>query len=107
MYLFINPAALFLFYFSIFFLFACDNKKENSEGKLVKVYADLLIMQDTTKFESGSLDSLRTIVLKRYDLNFEDYKNMIERHNKNPETWAKFFDNVTKYLNELKSKDEN
>ncbi len=85
-------------------VFSCSEKKTVDEEKLIKVYADLLIIQDTTKTENYSLDSVRSIVLKRYDLTFSSYNEMINELNQQPEKWEKFFDKAIAYVNELKVK---
>jgi hypothetical protein len=85
----------------------CSKQKPIDEEKLIKVYADLLIIQDTTKAENYSLDSIRTLVLNRYGLTYPDYNEMLNELNKQPENWEKFFDKAVAYVNELKSKEKN
>ena len=87
--------------------FSCSKKNTVDEDKLIKVYADLLIIQDTTNVENYSLDSIRTIVLDRYDLTLPQYKEMISDYNQDPKRWEKFFDKAIAYVNELRTKKKN
>ena len=98
---FLIPLAIF----SFILILSCAEKKSIDENKLIKVYADLIIIQDTTKTENYSLDSLRTIVLDRYNLTYADYKEMIDVLNQQPEKWEKFFNNAVAYVNKLKTKE--
>ena len=86
---------------------SCSKKSTIDEDKLIKVYADLLIIQDTTNAENYSLDSIRTVVLDRYDLTLPEYKEMISAYNKDPKKWEEFFDKAISYVNELKVKNKN
>ena len=86
---------------------SCSKKNTVDEDKLIKVYADLLIIQDTTNIENYSLDSLRTTVLDRYDLTLPQYEEMIKVYNQEPKKWEEFFDKAIAYVNELKAKNKN
>ena len=86
---------------------SCSKKNTVDEDKLIKVYADLLIIQDTTNIENYSLDSLRTTVLNRYDLTLPQYEEMIKVYNQEPKKWEEFFDKAIAYVNELKAKNKN
>ncbi len=86
---------------------SCSKKNTVDENKLIKVYADLLVIQDTTNAKSYSLDSIRTIVLDRYDLTLSKYKEMISQYNQEPKKWEEFFDKAIAYMNELKAKNKN
>ena len=86
---------------------SCSKKNTVDEDKLIKVYADLLIIQDTTNIENYSLDSLRTTVLNRYDLTLPQYEEMIKKYNQEPKKWEEFFDKAIAYVNELKAKNKN
>ena len=86
---------------------SCSKKNTVDEDKLIKVYADLLIIQDTTNIENYSLDSLRTTVLDRYDLTLPQYEKMISEYNQEPKKWEEFFDKAIAYVNELKAKNKN
>ena len=85
---------------------SCSKKNTVDEVKLIKVYADLLIIQDTTNIENYSLDSLRTTVLDRYDLTLPQYEEMIKVYNQEPKKWEEFFDKAIAYVNELKAKNK-
>ena len=89
------------------FSLSCSKKNTVDEDKLIKVYADLLIIQDTTNVENYSLDSIRTTVLDRYDLTLPEYEKMISEYNQDPKRWEKFFDKAIAYVDELKTEKEN
>ncbi len=86
---------------------SCTKKNPVDEDKLIKVYADLMIIQDITNVENYSLDSIRTVVLNRYELTLHQYKEMISEYNKEPKKWEEFFDKAIAYVNELKAKNKN
>jgi Domain of unknown function (DUF4296) len=82
----------------------CSKNRIINEDKFVKLYADLVIQQDTLNTLNYKTDSLKIAVFKRYDVNEEDYKNTIKYYNQDPSRWEKFFNKVTAYLEGLKKK---
>jgi hypothetical protein len=93
--------------FKLFLVFslllsACDKGPAIPEEKFIKVYVDLLIVQDTTTAETISLDSIKTLVFTKHNISSEQYDETINYYNSQPEKWAAFFDSATVYVERLK-----
>lgn len=65
-----------------------------------------MFSQDTVLINNDNVDSLKTEVFARHNINEEDYQQTIDFYNKTPERWEKFFDRVVEYIESLKSKPE-
>jgi hypothetical protein len=83
-------------------LSGCDKEPPIPEEKFIKVYVDLLIIQDTTNTDTFSLDSVKTIVFDRHSISVEQYDATINYYNSEPEKWQAFFDSATAYVEGLK-----
>ena len=83
-------------------LSGCDKEPPIPEEKFIKVYVDLLIIQDTTNTDTFSLDSVKTIVFDRHSISVEQYDATINYYNSEPEKWQAFFDSATVYVEGLK-----
>ncbi len=81
--------------------FSCGNDQPISEEKFIKIYANMVIMQDTS---SLSQVQVRDKVLLNYKYSLNDYKQTIDFYNSDPEKWQKFFDKVVTYIESLKPK---
>lgn len=90
----------------LFILSACDKGPPIPEEKFIKVYIDLLIIQDTTTAETFSLDSIKTLVFTKHNISSEQYDETINYYNSQPEKWAAFFDSATVYVGRLKRDSE-
>ena len=101
----LNIKILFLIIFTLF-LSACDKDPPIQEEKFIKVYVDLLIVQDTTTAETISLDSIKTLVFTKHNISSEQYDETINYYNSQPEKWAAFFDSATVYVERLKKETE-
>ena len=98
---------LLIFYVLLFaFLSNCSEEEIIPEDKLIKIYVDILIAQDTTSDKSITTDSLKAIVLKKYDVPDSLYLKSIENYKASPAKWEAFFDNAIKYVEELRAKPE-
>jgi hypothetical protein len=91
-----------LLIFLFFFISACDKGPPIQEEKFIKVYVDLLIVQDSTTAETFSLDSIKTLVFTKHNISSEQYDETINYYNSRPEKWAAFFDSTTAYVERLK-----
>jgi len=91
----------------IFLIVSCDEDPPITDKKFLDLYVDLLIIQDTTTATNFSIDSVKTLVLDRYDISNEQYDSMIKFYNSNPEKWITFFDSATAYVERLKLEAEN
>ena len=86
----------------LLFFSSCDKEPPITEEKLIKVYVDLLIIQDTTTAKNFSLDSVKALVFKSYDVTAEQYDATLNYYNSRPEKWSDFFDRATAYAEGLK-----
>ena len=80
---------------------SCDKSPVIEEKKLVRIYAEMIFMQDTS---SQSLSIIKEKVLKKFNVRENDYGATIKYYNDNPERWQKFFDEVIVYIESLKPK---
>jgi hypothetical protein len=88
----------------IFLLFlSCEKQSPISEEKFIKVYVDLLILQDTTGTNSSAFDSLKTLVFKNHNISAEEYEATINYYNSEPKRWEGFFDKAIAYAEKLKN----
>ncbi len=62
-------------------------------------------MQDTLSDNSISNDSLKTLILQKYNVTDSIYSKTIEYYNNNPDKWEKFFEEAIKQVEELKATD--
>ena len=94
-------------FISIILFYGCDKEvKVIPEEKFIKVYVDLLILQDTTSTDSLSLDSLKTLVCKNHNVSDEEYNATIRYYNSEPKKWEEFFDKAINYVEALKKEAE-
>ncbi len=82
----------------------CSGEEVIPEEKFIRVYVDLMIVQDTTRSKPLPLDSLKEIVFTKHEITSELYDKTIARYNSSPEDWEEFFDKAIAYLEELKTK---
>jgi hypothetical protein len=87
-------------------LSACDKGPPLSEDKFIKVYVDLLIIQDTTTANNFSIDSVKSLVFTRYNISAGEYEATVNYYNSQPEKWVAFFDSTTAYVERLKKEAE-
>ena len=92
---------------NVFLVAACDNEPPISQDKFVRVYVDLLIIQDTTTVENYSVDSAKAAVFNKYNVSAEQYDSTINYYNAEPERWIQFFDSAGAYVERLKASAEN
>lgn len=95
-------------YFILFitFIFGCNKKETIPEEEFVKVYVDILVMQDTLQDKTIPPDSIRAIVLKQHNISDSVYTNTISYYNESDERWEKFFDKAIRYVEEKKITEE-
>ena len=95
-----------LFIVTILLIQGCEKDPPIQEEKFIKVYVDLLIIQDTTTVENFSPDSVKTLVFARHNISSEQYEKMLDYYNSQPEKWTAFFDSATSYVERLKKEAE-
>ena len=83
--------------------FSCSKEDILPEDTFINVYIDILVAQDTLTDSSISNDSLKTIILQKYNVTDSIYTKTIEYYNNNPDKWEKFFEDAIKQVEELKA----
>ena len=84
-------------------LSACEKGPAIPENEFIKVYVDLLILQDTTGVNTSVFDSLKTSVFKNHGVSAKEYDATINYYNSNPKKWEEFFNKAIAYAEKLKS----
>jgi len=87
-------------------ILGCSKDKVIPEDEFIKVYVDILVMQDTLQDKSIPPDSIRAIVLKQYNIPDSIYTSTIDYYNESEERWEKFFDKAIKYVGEKVPKEK-
>ena len=80
---------------------SCTKQPPIEEKKFVKMYADMIFMQDTSLL---SQIAIKEKVLRKYSVTESDYNNTIKIYNEDPEKWSVIFDSVVVYIESLKPK---
>ena len=89
--------------FLIVFIFGCSKDDILPEEKFRKIYIDILVTQDTLSDNTISNDSIKTLILQKYNVHDSLYTKTIEYYNNNPDMWENFFEDVIKKVEELKA----
>jgi Domain of unknown function (DUF4296) len=98
---------LYILYFILFsFQLSCTNDKVIDENKFVKIYADLVIVQDTLNGNKTVFDSVKEVVFKKYDVSQERYDSTINYYNRDVKRWENFFNKASAHIETLKSKNQ-
>jgi major membrane immunogen (membrane-anchored lipoprotein) len=79
----------------------CSSKTLN-EDKFVKIYAEIIIAQDTAKFVPNNFKPVEDKIFKRYGITGGEYSATVDSYNKDPEKWEKFFNKAISYVESLK-----
>ena len=82
-------------------LLSCKKSSAIDEKKFIKIYAEMIFMQDTSKL---SPQTIKENVLKKFSVSEKDYNNTIMFYNDDPERWQKFFDSTIVYIEKLNPK---
>jgi hypothetical protein len=80
---------------------SCKKTSVIDEKQFIKIYADMIFMQDTS---SLSQFSIKEKVLAKYKISENDFDNTIKFYNEDPEKWQPFFDSVVVYIESIKPK---
>jgi hypothetical protein len=83
------------------FFQSCQKSSAIDEKKFVKIYADMILIEDTS---SLSQPIIKEKVLKKFSVSENDYDNTIKIYNSDPEKWQAFFDSVIVYIERIKPK---
>ncbi|MDR3627980.1 MAG: DUF4296 domain-containing protein [Ignavibacteriaceae bacterium] len=79
----------------------CSNKTVD-EDKFAKIYAEMIIAQDTANYAPNNFKPVQDTILKRYGVNRTEYTATVEAYNKDPQKWEKFFDKAISYVEALR-----
>jgi predicted ATP-binding protein involved in virulence len=78
------------------------SKKTVDEDKFAKIYAEMIIAQDTANYAPNNFKPVQDTILKRYGVNRTEYTATVEAYNKDPQKWEKFFDKAISYVETLR-----
>jgi hypothetical protein len=78
---------------------SCKKSPSIDENKFVKLYTEMIFMQDTS---SLSQLAIKDSVLKKFSVKEFDYVNTVKFYNDDPERWQRFFDSTLAYMERLK-----
>jgi hypothetical protein len=95
-----------IIFFLTVFIFSCSKDDILPEDKFRKIYIDILVTQDTLADNPISNDSLKTLILQKYNVTDSIYSKTIEYYNNNPAKWEIFFEDAIKQVEELKATEE-
>lgn len=98
-----SSSFLITFLTLIFFLsIDCNQNKIIDEEKFVKIYADIIIANDTISGASHSADTVLQRVLLKHNVTLEQYEATVQYYNQDSERWEKFFSKAIAYLEQKK-----
>lgn len=87
-----------LFLSLIILFFACNDKPPVEEKMFIKIYSEMIFMQDTSFLSQSEIKSK---VLRRFKISKTDFDATIKYYNNKPERWQKFFDSTIVYIDRL------
>ena len=85
-------------------LAACSDSREIEQDKLVKIYVDILIAEETYFDNTDSLQIKYDEIFDGYNVSEEDYRKQIEIMALDKEEWDRFFNKAYVYIDTLKSR---
>ncbi len=88
-----------------FILIGCDSEEKINKEKVAHLYVDLLIAQETYKYNVDSLKITTDSLYNEYQLTETQYKNTLEKFKYDEETWNEFFKIAEEYLDTLKAQE--
>lgn len=86
------------------FAISCENQPPLDHKKFVKLYADIIIMEDTASISQAEV---KKIIFDQYKISQKKYNMMIDYFNEDADRWQKFFDDVLAHLENKKPKIKN
>jgi hypothetical protein len=78
------------------------SKKIVDEDKFAKIYAEMVIAQDTASYTPDNFKPVQDKIFKRYGITRDEYSATVAAFNKDPEKWEKFFNKAIAYVEALK-----
>ncbi len=86
------------------FLGGCAKDQKIKEETFVKIYADLVIAQDSLALDSLSFTNEQKIIFTRNNVTKKLYIKTLDHYKKNPDKWKSLFEKVIAYLREKEKK---
>jgi hypothetical protein len=86
-------------------LLGCFGSDKIPEDDFIKIYTDIIIVQDTLKLSGEELLKHKKTILKKYNYTEQEYEYTVDYYNEDVERWESFFEKTLKYLEELKKKE--
>lgn len=81
-----------------FIIQGCSESSPVDEKTLVRVYAEMVIMQDSSKLNDLEIQKK---VLTDFNISASDYEKSVNILREKPERWQDFYDSVIVYLQKL------
>ncbi len=83
----------------LIFFFACHvDKGKTKDEKFVKTYGEILFLTEKFKNDTLKLKEKIDSVLNANQMTMKQIDSLAYVYSKDPQKWAKFFDDVKKYL---------
>ncbi len=87
----------------LIFFFSCHaDKGKNKDEKFVKTYGEILFLTEKFKNDTLKLKDKIDSVLNVNRITMKQIDSLTYVYGKDPQKWAKFFDDVKKYLEDKK-----
>ncbi|NOX65897.1 MAG: hypothetical protein GXO85_08875 [Chlorobi bacterium] len=90
---------------SSFFFSGCSSEDEVDKDKIAHLYVDILVTQETYKYNIDSLKIAVDSLYKDYHLTEQQYKSSLEKFKYDEQTWSDFFKLAEVYLDTLKAQE--
>ncbi|VAX29859.1 hypothetical protein MNBD_IGNAVI01-1448 [hydrothermal vent metagenome] len=90
---------------SIFFINGCSSEDKVDKDKIAHLYVDILVTQETYKYNIDSLKIAVDSLYKEYQLTEQQYKSSLEKFKYDEQSWTEFFKLAEVYLDTLKAQE--
>ena len=90
----------FLWFIISLFLWGCAKDQKIKEDIFVKIYADLVIAQDSLSADSLGFTDEQKKIFTRYNVTKKLYIKTLDNYKINPDKWTSLFKKVIAYLRE-------
>jgi len=88
--------------FLFIYFFACSENNQPERDDIIKIYVDLLIIQEKYSNMPDSINLHYERIFEKYDTKEEIYKSAFKNFSDDPDKWKLFFDDAEKYLESIK-----
>ena len=90
---------------SVLFIGGCSSKEKIDKEKIAHLYVDILVSQETYKYNVDSLKIAVDSLYKDYQMTEDQYKKTLEKFKYDEKTWDEFFKLAEEYLDTLKAQE--